>query len=78
MACSFLPVIALEALISFMGIGPKPPWGSSHGSFQISFHPSANKLAILLGAHCQVPSWSLTPAMGSGAPSLAYRKALLA
>eukprot|EP00972_Heterocapsa_arctica_P013147 1931654-Heterocapsa_arctica.AAC.1 len=61
-----------------MGIGPNPPRGSSHGSFQMSFHPIGEKNAILLGAHCQVPSWSLTPAMGSGAPYFAYLKALLA
>ncbi len=55
-ACSFLPVIASMALISLIGIGPNPSCVSSQGSFQISFHPSAKILAILKGAHCQIPS----------------------
>eukprot|EP00972_Heterocapsa_arctica_P103479 15249765-Heterocapsa_arctica.AAC.1 len=72
MAWSFLPVRACVAFISLIGIGPKPSSSPSQGSFQISFHPSAKIFAIFDGAHCHVPSCSLTPAMGSGAPSLAY------
>eukprot|EP00972_Heterocapsa_arctica_P072648 10726193-Heterocapsa_arctica.AAC.1 len=53
--------MALEALISLMGIGPNPPCRSSHGLFQISFHPSANILAILLGAGGALPGYFGVP-----------------
>eukprot|EP00972_Heterocapsa_arctica_P010816 1585957-Heterocapsa_arctica.AAC.1 len=62
------------AFVRFMvsrGIGPNPSPGSCHGSFQISSQPSADTWAILVGAQSHTPSLSLTPAIGSGAPSLA-------